>query len=166
MAEPTLQDMTLEQAFEIHTKGKSADLTSNFRKTLLDLEKAGYPSDTLISEINTEEAITNIQKFITTKRFKGVSTSSGMFGSRLKTLINVGKPLDVGNVVTAPLTILCWLLTMPHAKFLTKNTELSFLSRLSLDFVTQTFLICKSVEEKKPPLFMDHLIPKMVNYLD
>jgi hypothetical protein len=101
MAEPTSQDMTLQQAFELHTKGKSADLTSNFRKTLLDLEKAGYPSDTLISEINTEEAITNIQKFVTTKRFKGVSTSSGMFGSRLKTLINVGKPLDVGNVVSA-----------------------------------------------------------------
>ena len=102
MTELTSQDMTVQQAFEIHTKGKSDTLRDKFQRSLNNLEAAGYPPDsTLISELNTEKTITELQKFITTKKYKGVVTASGMFGSHLKTLINVGKPLEVGNVVTA-----------------------------------------------------------------
>jgi hypothetical protein len=102
MTEPTSQDMTVQQAFEIHTKGKSNELRDKFQRSLNSLKAAGYPPDsTFISELNTEKTITELQKFITTKKYKGVVTASGMFGSHLKTLINVGKPVDVSNVVTA-----------------------------------------------------------------
>lgn len=102
MTESTSQDMTVQQAFEIHTKGKSNTLRNKFQRSLNSLKEAGYPPDsTLISELNTEKTIAELQKFITTKKYKGVVTASGMFGSHLKTLINVGKPLEVGNVVTA-----------------------------------------------------------------
>ena len=73
MAESIPQDMTLQQAFEIHTKGKSDKLIDNFRKTLVELEKAGYPPDTPVSQVNTEEAITKIQKYLTTVRFKKIT---------------------------------------------------------------------------------------------
>ena len=101
MAEPILNEMTLQDAFDIHTKGKPQSFVNKFTDTMTNLEKAGFPPSTLISEINNQEAITKLQKWATTKRYKGVTTSSGMFASRLKTLINVGKPLDVVNVVSA-----------------------------------------------------------------
>lgn len=100
MAELPQKEMTLQDAFDIHTKGQTDTLTSNFASTLRDLESAGFPPSTPISQVNTEEAITQIQKWVTTERHKGVNTSTGMFASRLKTLINVGKPLDAANIVS------------------------------------------------------------------
>ena len=101
MAEPILNEMTLQDAFDTHTKGKPQSFVNKFTDTMTNLEKAGFPPTTLISEVNNQEAITKLQEWSTTKRYKGVTTSSGMFASRLKTLINVGKPLDVVNVVSA-----------------------------------------------------------------
>jgi len=92
--------MTLQEAFDAHIKGKDKTLVNNFRATLRDLEKAGFPSNTPVSQLNTEKSITDLQKWTTTERFKKVSSGSGMFASRVKTLINVGIGPEQTNVLS------------------------------------------------------------------
>ncbi len=95
-----MAEMTLQEAFDAHTKGKDKTLVNNFRATLRDLEKAGFPPSTPVSQLNTEKSITNLQKWTTTERFKKVSSGSGMFASRVKTLINVGIGPEQTNVLS------------------------------------------------------------------
>jgi len=92
--------MTLQEAFDAHTKGKDKALINNFKATLRDLEKAGFPPSTPVSQLNTEKSITDLQKWTTTERFKKVSSGSGMFASRVKTLINVGIGPEQTNVLS------------------------------------------------------------------
>ena len=68
-----MAEMTLQEAFDAHIKGKDKTLVNNFRATLRDLEKAGFPSSTPVSQLNTEKSITDLQKWATTERFKKVS---------------------------------------------------------------------------------------------
>lgn len=95
-----MAEMTLQEAFDAHTKGKDKPLVNNFRATLRDLEKAGFPPSTPVSQLNTEKSITDLQKWTTTERFKKVSSGSGMFASRVKTLINVGIGPEQTNVLS------------------------------------------------------------------
>ena len=95
-----MEEMTLQEAFDAHTKGKDKALVNNFKATLRDLEKAGFPSSTPVSQLNTEKSITDLQKWTTTERFKKVSSGSGMFASRVKTLINVGIGPEQTNVLS------------------------------------------------------------------
>ena len=99
-----MAEMTLQEAFDAHVEGrdkvKDKTLINNFKATLRDLESAGFPADTPVSQLNTEKNITNLQKWATNERFKGVSTGSGMFASRVKTLINAGIGPEQTNVLS------------------------------------------------------------------
>jgi len=95
-----MAEMTLQEAFDAHTAGKEKSLINNFKATLRDLEKAGFPPSTPMSQLNTEEGITALQKWTTTERFKKISSGSGMFASRVKTLINVGIGPEQTNVLS------------------------------------------------------------------
>ena len=100
-----MAEMTLQEAFDAQTKGKDKAYVNNFRATLRDLEKAGFPPSTPVSELNTEKGITDLQRWATTERFVDAEgnvkvVGSGMFASRVKTLINTGiGPEDV-NVLS------------------------------------------------------------------
>lgn len=100
-----MAEMTLQEAFDAHTKGKEKTLINNFRATLRDLEKAGFPPSTPVSQLNTEEGITDLQRWATTERFVDAEgnvkvTGSGMFASRVKTLINAGIGPEEVNVLS------------------------------------------------------------------
>ena len=100
-----MAEMTLQEAFDAQIKGKDKAYVNNFRATLRDLEKAGFPPSSLVSELNTEKGITDLQRWATTERFVDAEgnvkvVGSGMFASRVKTLINTGiGPEDV-NVLS------------------------------------------------------------------
>jgi hypothetical protein len=97
-----MAEMTLQDAFDAHIKGRENEktLVNNFKSTLRDLESAGFPPDTPVSKLNTEKGIANLQQWATNERFKGVSTGSGMFASRVKTLINAGIGPEQTNVLS------------------------------------------------------------------
>ena len=95
-----MAEMTLQEAFDAHIVGKDKSLVNNFKGTLRDLEKAGFPPDTLVSQLNTEDSIKTLQKWATTERFKEISSGSGMFASRVKTLINAGIGPEQTNVLS------------------------------------------------------------------
>ena len=104
-----MAEMTLQEAFDAHIKGrdkaKDSALINNFKATLRDLEKAGFPPSTPVSQLNTEKSITDLQKWATTERFvdakgKVKVVGSGMFASRVKTLINAGIGPEEVNVLS------------------------------------------------------------------
>lgn len=91
---------TIQDAFNNYQEGNRSDISvKNMRSTLKDLESAGFSADTPLSELNSEASIKRLQKWATTERFRGVSSGSGMFASRVKTLINSGKKVDEPNVL-------------------------------------------------------------------
>ena len=99
-----MAEMTLQEAFDAHIEGrdkvKDKTLINNFKTTLRNLESAGFPADTPVSQLNTEISISDLQKWATTKGFKGISSGSGMFASRVKTLINAGIGPEQTNVLS------------------------------------------------------------------
>jgi integrase len=91
---------TIQEAFESYLEGnRSDDSVATMRRALKDLESAGFPPDSLISELNSEEGIAHLQKWATTERYDGVSAGAGNLASRVKTLITAGTSVDEVNVL-------------------------------------------------------------------
>ncbi|BCV01953.1 MAG: hypothetical protein CM15mV47_830 [uncultured marine virus] len=91
---------TLQEAFDNYKEGdRSSKSIGTMRTAMKQLADAGFPADTPLSELNSEESIRRLQKWATTEKFKGVSAGAGGFASRVKTLINSGKKVEEPNVL-------------------------------------------------------------------
>ena len=91
---------TLQDAFDNYKEGnRSSQSIGTMRTAMKQLADAGFPADTLLSDLNSEESIRRLQKWATTEKFKGVSAGAGGFASRVKTLINSGKKVEEPNVL-------------------------------------------------------------------
>jgi len=91
---------TIQEAFESYLEGnRSADSISSMERALKELDAAGFPSDTPLSELNSEAGIERLHKWATGERYKGVSAAAGAFASRVKTLITSGTGVDEVNVL-------------------------------------------------------------------
>ena len=93
---------TIQEAFQDYLEGddRSPASINTMKRSLKELEAAGFPSDSLLSELNSEEGIKRLHKYATKERFDGPSSAAGNLASRIKTLITSGTGVDEVNVLS------------------------------------------------------------------
>ena len=93
---------TIQEAFQDYLEGddRSTASINTMKRALKELEAAGFPSDGLLSELNSEEGIKRLHEYATKERFDGPSSAAGNLASRVKTLITSGTGVDEVNVLS------------------------------------------------------------------